>query len=84
MPPSAPGDATATIVAAGEHLGRRHARSRGLPGWSASERVRQRGMCVRKALVADEATGILWACGDAIVTGMARINANDLVLIVVR
>jgi hypothetical protein len=29
-------------------------------------------------------TAILQACGDAIVTGMAQINATDLVLIVVR
>ncbi len=72
------------IVAAHEHLGRRHARSRGLVDWSTSERVSQHGMCVRVALVADEATAILRAWGDAIVTGMARINANDLVLIVVR
>jgi hypothetical protein len=29
-------------------------------------------------------TAIFQACGDAIVTGMARINATDLVLMVVR
>jgi glycerate-2-kinase len=56
----------------------------GLVDWSTSERARQRGMSLRKALVTHEATAILQACEDAIVTGMTRTNANDLVLIVVR
>ena len=76
--------ATAAIVAAGEQFGRRHAYSCGLVGRCTGERVRQRGMSVRKALVAGEASAVLQACGDAIVTGMAQTNANDLVLIVVR
>jgi glycerate-2-kinase len=53
----------------------------GLVDWSTSERARQRGMSLRKTLVAHEATMILEACGDAIVTGMTQTNANDLVLI---
>jgi glycerate 2-kinase len=53
----------------------------GLVDWSTSERARQSGLSLRKALVAHEATMILEACGDAIVTGMTQTNANDLVLI---
>jgi glycerate 2-kinase len=53
----------------------------GLVDWSTSERARQKGMSLRKALMAHEATMILEACGDAIVTGMTQTNANDLVLI---
>jgi glycerate-2-kinase len=56
----------------------------GLVDWSTGERARQRGMSLRRALVAHEATAILQACGDAIVTGMTQTNANDLVPIVAR
>jgi glycerate-2-kinase len=76
--------ATAAIVALGEQFGRRHACSCGLAGRCTGARAWQRGMSVRKALVAGEASAVLQACGDAIVTGMAWTNANDLVLIVVR
>jgi hypothetical protein len=41
-------------------------------------------MSVWKAFVAHEASAILGASGDAIVTGMARTDANDIALIVVR
>ena len=41
-------------------------------------------MSVRNVLVAGEARAILEACGDAIVTGMACTDANDIALIVVR
>jgi glycerate-2-kinase len=41
-------------------------------------------MSLRKALVAHEATAILEACGDAMVTGLTQTNANDLVLILIR
>jgi glycerate-2-kinase len=56
----------------------------GLVDWSTSERARQRGVSLRKALVAHEATAALETCGDAIVTGMTQTNANDLVLILAR
>ena len=56
----------------------------GLVDWSTGERARQRGMSLRKALVAHEATAILEACGDAMVTGLTQTNANDLVLILIR
>jgi glycerate-2-kinase len=41
-------------------------------------------MSLRKALIAHEATAILEACGDAMVTGPTQTNANDLVLILIR
>jgi glycerate-2-kinase len=56
----------------------------GLVDWSTGERARQKGMSLRKALVAHEATAILEACGDAMVTGPTQTNANDLVLILIR
>ena len=56
----------------------------GLVDWSTGERARQQGMSLRKALVAHEATAILEACGDAMVTGPTQTNANDLVLILIR
>jgi glycerate-2-kinase len=56
----------------------------GLVDWSTGERARQSGMSLRKALVAHEATAILEACGDAMVTGPTQTNANDLVLILIR
>jgi glycerate 2-kinase len=56
----------------------------GLVDWSTSERARRRGLSLRKALVAHEATAILEACGDAMVTGLTGTNVNDLVLILVR
>ena len=56
----------------------------GLVDWSTSERARQRGVSLRKALVAHEGTTILEVCGDAILTGLTQTNANDLVLILVR
>ena len=66
-------DEPVTIVGAG-----------GLVDWSTGERARQKGMSLRKALVAHEATAILEACGDAMVTGPTQTNANDLVLILIR
>jgi glycerate-2-kinase len=56
----------------------------GLVDWSTSERARQSGLSLRKALVAHEATAVLEACGDAMVTGSTQANANDLVLILIR
>ena len=56
----------------------------GLVDWSTGERARQKGMSLRKALVAHEATAVLEACGDAMVTGPTQTNANDLVLILIR
>jgi glycerate-2-kinase len=56
----------------------------GLVDWSTIERARQAGMSLRKALVTHEATAILEACGDAMVTGPTQTNANDLVLILIR
>jgi glycerate 2-kinase len=56
----------------------------GLVDWSTGERARQKGMSLRKALVAHETTAVLEACGDAMVTGPTQTNANDLVLILIR
>jgi glycerate 2-kinase len=56
----------------------------GLVDWSTSERARRGGLSLRKALVTHEATAILEACGDAMVTGLTGTNVNDLVLILVR
>jgi len=56
----------------------------GLVDWSTSERARQSGLSLRKALVTHEATAVLEACGDAMVTGPTRTSANDLVLILIR
>jgi len=56
----------------------------GLVDWSTSERARRNGVSLRKGLVAHEATAILEACEDAVLTGITQTNANDLVLIVVR
>ena len=56
----------------------------GLVDWSTSERARQSGTSLRKALVAHGATAILEECGDAMVTGPTQTNANDLVLILIR
>ena len=56
----------------------------GLVDWSTSERARQSGLSLRKALVTHEATAVLEACGDAMVTGPTQTNANDLVLILIR
>ncbi|HEY1343898.1 MAG TPA: hypothetical protein VGF54_02775 [Streptosporangiaceae bacterium] len=57
---------------------------RGLVDWSTGERARQSGLSLRKALVTHEATAVLEACGDAMVTGPGPTNANDLVLIPIR
>ena len=79
-----PANPTGTIVAADEQFERLHARSCGLVGWS-HRRAGQAAWDERwNALVAGGASAILRACGDAIVTDMARTNANDPVLIVVR
>ena len=56
----------------------------GLVDWSTSERARQSGTSLRKALVAHGATAVLEECGDAMVTGPTQTNANDLVLILIR
>ena len=56
----------------------------GLVDWLTSQRARQSGISLRKALVAHETTMVLEACGDAMVTGLTQTNANDLVLIGVR
>jgi glycerate 2-kinase len=56
----------------------------GLVDWSTSERARQSGLSLRKALVTHEATAVLEARGDAMVTGPTRTNANDLVLMLIR
>lgn len=56
----------------------------GLVDWSTSDRSRQSGLSLRKALVTHEATAVLEACGDAMVTGPTQTNANDLVLILIR
>jgi glycerate-2-kinase len=56
----------------------------GLVDWSTSRRASQNGVSLRKGLVAHEATAILEACEDAVLTGATQTNANDLVLILVR
>jgi hypothetical protein len=87
MPPPAPGQRHRHDRGGGRRL-RSAARPSsaawptGLP--ASGPGSRQRGRSVRRALVADEATAILQACGDAIVTGMRHTNANGLVLIVLR
>jgi glycerate 2-kinase len=56
----------------------------GLVDWSTARRAREQGLSLRKGLVDHATTALLEACGDAVLTGATRTNANDLVIIAVR
>ena len=56
----------------------------GLVDWSTEMRARQRGISLRKVLVAHETRAALEALGDAVVTGLTQTNANDLVIMLIR
>ncbi len=56
----------------------------GLVDWSTGERARERGISLRKVLVAHESKAALETLGDAIVTGLTHTNANDLVVMLIR
>ena len=49
--------------------------------WSTAGRAREQGLSLRKGLVDHATTALLEACGDAVLTGASRTNANDLVII---
>jgi glycerate 2-kinase len=56
----------------------------GLVDWLTPVQARRLGLSLRKGLVDHETTAILHACGDAVLTGATRTNANDLVIVAVR
>ena len=56
----------------------------GLVDWSTAGRARKQGLSLRKGLVDHATTALLEACGDAVLTGATRTNANDLVIIAIR
>jgi glycerate 2-kinase len=53
----------------------------GLVDWSTAARAREHGLSLRKGLVDHATTALLEACGDAMLTGATRTNANDLIII---
>jgi glycerate-2-kinase len=53
----------------------------GLVDWSTAARAREHGLSLRKGLVDHATTALLEACGDAVLTGATRTNANDLIII---
>ena len=53
----------------------------GLVDWSTAGRARELGLSLRKGLVDHATTALLEACGDAVLTGASRTNANHLVII---
>ena len=62
----------------------RTAGSRSRAGWwtgSTAGRAREQELSLRKGLVDRAATALLEACGDAVLTGATRTDANDLVII---
>ena len=56
----------------------------GLVDSSTDVRARERGMSLRKVLVAHQTRAALELLGDAVVTGLTQTNANDLVMILIR
>ena len=56
----------------------------GLMDSATAGQARRQGLSLRKGLVDHETTAILHACGDAVLTGAAQTNANDLVIVAVR
>jgi glycerate 2-kinase len=53
----------------------------GLVDSSTAGRAREQGLSLRKGLVDHATTALLEACGDAVLTGATRTNANDLIII---
>ena len=56
----------------------------GLVDYSTAGRAIEQGLSLRKGLVDHVTTALLEACGDAVLTGATRTNANDLVIIAIR
>ncbi|HEY6294239.1 MAG TPA: DUF4147 domain-containing protein [Streptosporangiaceae bacterium] len=56
----------------------------GLVDSGTAGRARRQGLSLRKGLVDHETTAILFACGDAVLTGATQTNANDLIILAVR
>jgi len=55
----------------------------GLVDSSSNARARQRGLSLKKVLVAHETRAALEVLGDAVMTGLTRTNANDLVVLLI-
>jgi glycerate 2-kinase len=53
----------------------------GLVDSATAGRATQQGLSLRKGLVDHATTALLEACGDAVLTGATRTNANDLIII---
>ena len=53
----------------------------GLVDSATARRAREQGLSLRKGLVDHATTALLEACGDAVLTGPTRTNANDLIII---
>jgi glycerate 2-kinase len=53
----------------------------GLVDFATAGRAREQGLSLRKGLVDHATTALLEACGDAVLTGATRTNANDLIII---
>jgi glycerate 2-kinase len=53
----------------------------GLVDSSTAGRAAELGLSLRKGLVDHATTALLEACGDAVLTGATRTNANDLIII---
>jgi glycerate-2-kinase len=53
----------------------------GLVDSSTAGRAVELGLSLRKGLVDHATTALLEACGDAVLTGATRTNANDLIII---
>jgi glycerate 2-kinase len=53
----------------------------GLVDSSTAARAGEQGLSLRKGLVDHATTALLEACGDAVLTGATRANANDLIII---
>ena len=53
----------------------------GLVDSSTAARAGEQGLSLRKGLVDHATTALLEACGDAVLTGATRTNANDLIII---
>jgi glycerate 2-kinase len=53
----------------------------GLVDSATARQAREQGLSLRKGLVDHATTALLEACGDAVLTGATRTNANDLIII---
>ena len=53
----------------------------GLVDSATARRAREQGLSLRKGLVDHATTALLEACGDAVLTGVTRTNANDPIII---